>query len=98
MTTVSSNGDRFIEAVAVGVFGGLLGAAAGRPFGLTIPAATFAAANGVVSGWRGVYAWRTARGAAAAVLDSTWSLPMTSAALVSHALGRRAAGRGTSSR
>jgi hypothetical protein len=87
MSSSPTDGGRLLEAAAVGVLGGVLGAAAGRPFGLTVPAAVLAAANGVVSGWRAIYDWRTARGVVAATLDSTWSLPMTTAGLASHVLG-----------
>ncbi|MEM1334110.1 MAG: hypothetical protein AAGG08_11680, partial [Actinomycetota bacterium] len=44
-------------------------------------AAVGAATNGAVSGWRGVYGWGCAPGLIAFVLDSTWSILMTTAGL-----------------
>lgn len=59
----------------------MLGGAAGSVIGLGVAAGAVAAANGAVSGWRGVYQWRQRSGVVAFVLDSTWSLTMTAAAL-----------------
>jgi hypothetical protein len=56
------------------------------PLRLAPAGAVIAGANGVVSGWRGVYDWRRASGWAAAVLDSTWGLAGTTAALAVHGL------------
>ena len=75
------------EAVAAGVGGGLLGAAVTSPIGLPLVGAAVGAANGVISGRRGIYDWSTAKGAGAFVLDSTWSLGNTATSLVAHALG-----------
>ena len=49
------------EAAAIGASGALLGALVGRRFGVGVPAAIVAGANGAVCGWRRVYDWRTAR-------------------------------------
>lgn len=76
-----------IEAAGVATVGGALGALVGTPFGLTVPAALVGAANGAVSGWRRIYDWRSTKGITAVVLDSTWSLVMTSGGLASHVLG-----------
>lgn len=76
-----------IEAVAVGVFGGLCAAAVGAPLGIGIPLAIVGVANGVVCGWRGIYDWGCSTGLVAAVLDSTWALPTTAAGLGSQLLG-----------
>ena len=65
----------------------MLGAAVGWPFGLAVPLGVVAAANGAVSGWRRVYDWESSKGLAAVVLDSTWALPMTAAALFANAVG-----------
>ena len=46
------------------------------------------AVNGAVSGARRVYDWRTSRGIAAFVLDSTWALGTTAGGLVCHAVAR----------
>jgi len=76
-----------IEAVAVGAFGAVLGGAVGAPLGVAVPFAIVGAANGALCGWRRVYEWGCSRGLAAAVLDSTWALPITAAGLASQALG-----------
>lgn len=81
------DGGRRFEAVVVAAAGGTLGGLVGTPLGLTIPAAVVGAASGAVSGWRGIYDWRSTRGVAAFVLDSTWSLLMTSGSVASHVLG-----------
>ena len=83
----ADDGGSPIEAVAIGASGAVLGALAGLPFGLVIPAAIVAGANGTVCGWRRVYDWRTTKGAAAFALDSTWALPMTAAGLFANAVG-----------
>ncbi len=83
----SAAGGRALEAVAVGVAGGALGAAAAWPLGLAVPVAVIAGTNGAVSGWRQIYDWRSARGVVGFVLDSTWSFVMTGAALVANAIG-----------
>ena len=83
----SDDGGSFTEAAAVGVFGGALGALVGWPIGLAVPFGVVAAANGIVSGWQRVYDWESPKGCTAAVLDSTWSLPMTTAALFANAVG-----------
>ncbi|MET0909164.1 MAG: hypothetical protein ABWZ99_06820 [Ilumatobacteraceae bacterium] len=83
----ADDGGSLTEAAAVGVFGGLLGSAVGWPLGLAVPLGVVAAANGVASGWRRVYDWRSAKGVTAVVLDSTWALPMTAAALFANVVG-----------
>ena len=83
----ADDGGSLLEAAAIGASGALLGAVAGRPFGLGIPAAIIAGANGAVCGWRRVYDWRTRKGATALALDSTWALPMTAAGLFANGVG-----------
>lgn len=61
--------------------------AVGAPIRLAGPLGVVGAANGVICGWRGVYAWRSAPGPIAFVLDSTWALPMTAAGLAAQVLG-----------
>ncbi len=85
--TESASGGRLLEAVAVGVSGGVLGAVVARPLGLAGPVAAIAAANGAVSGWRRIYDWSSVRGRAGFFLDSTWSFTMTGAGLVANAIG-----------
>lgn len=77
-------GVRMLEAVGTGGLAACLGAAAGSLVGIAPFAAAVAGINGAVSGWRGIYDWTGTPGLTAFVLDSTWSLPMTSAALVAN--------------
>ncbi len=62
--------------------------------GLGWPAGIVAALNGAVGGTRGVYRWRSPSGPLALVLDSTWSLVMTTAALFAHAVAAFQRGHG----
>jgi hypothetical protein len=64
-----------------------MAAGVGATVGAAVPLAVVGAANGLVSGWRGVYEWSCSRGLVAFVLDSTWATPMTAAALVANAVG-----------
>ena len=83
---------RAVEAVAVGAAGGLLGALTGRLVGelvdleseLALVGAVVGGLNGVCSGWRRVYGWREVRGPIAFVLDSTWSLVMTTTGVIAN--------------
>lgn len=75
---------RAAEAAGTALAGGALGAAAGSLVGLAVPVAAVAGLNGVVSGWRGIYRWRSANGPIAFVLDSTWAAATTAAGLVAH--------------
>jgi hypothetical protein len=51
---------------------------------VAVIAAVIAAGNGGISGWRGVYEWRRARGWVAVLLDSTWALVPTAGGLLAH--------------
>ena len=42
--------------------------------------------NGAIAGWRRIYRWRSVAGVLAFVLDSTWALITTAAALFAHAV------------
>ena len=75
------------EAAIVGVAGAVLAGAAGSIVGLAAPAAVVGALNGVISGHRRIYSWRKTAGVVAFVLDSTWGLATTAAAVVSHGVG-----------
>ncbi len=74
------------EAVATAAVGGVLGGAALAAFGLGVPGAVIGAANGGLSGWRGMYDWRRPTGVIAFALDSTWAAATTAAALATHAV------------
>lgn len=84
---ISTNSGSFKEAVAVAVLGGVFGAAVGGPLGVAVPFGMVAASNGAISGWRRTYDWSCSSGLVAFTLDSTWALPMTAAAMFSHAVG-----------
>ena len=77
---------RAMESAAVAMVGAALGWWMGglvHPV-LAVPMAIVAGGNGVLSGWRHVYAWRTCRGALAFVLDSTWATVPVAAGLIAH--------------
>jgi hypothetical protein len=83
-----------LEAAAAGAAGGALGGLALSVVGLGWAGAAIGAANGVLGGWRGTYGWRRPAGPLAFVLDSTWAVPMTAAALVTHAVAALQPDRG----
>ena len=85
---------RLLEAVGVGASGAVLAAATGSVVGVAVPASVVGALNGVISGWRGVYEWNRSRGLLAFVLDSTWSLPMTTAGVFANVVGLAQPGSG----
>jgi len=74
----------------VGLGGVVLGWLAGSWLSVTtgVFVAVVAGINAVVSGWRGVYAWRTGRGLAAFLLDSTWAVIPVCVGLVAHVAAR----------
>ena len=74
------------EALATATVGAALAGTVGSFIGLTVPAAAVGGLSGLVSGWRGVYDWRTPKGVVAFGLDSTWALGTTTAAVFSHAI------------
>lgn len=76
------------EAAIVGLAGATLAGAVGAVAGVAAPAAFVGGLNGVISGWRGIYAWRSPKGVAAFALDSTWGLATTMSGLVAHAVAR----------
>jgi hypothetical protein len=75
---------RIAEAAATAAAGAALAAIAWSIVDLAVAAAIVGGANGAIGGWRGIYRWRSVGGPLAFVLDSTWALPMTAAALVAH--------------
>jgi hypothetical protein len=77
-----------VEAVAVGAGAAALGGLVLAPVGLAPVGAVIAGANGVISGWRGIYDWRHASGWVAAALDSTWGLVGTTGSLAVHVVSR----------
>lgn len=82
------------EAVGTAVAGAALATSVGLPLGIVPLAAAVGAANGAVSGWRGIYAWRDPRGIAAFVLDNTWALLNTTTGLISNTVSQFTSGRG----
>ncbi|NND73873.1 MAG: hypothetical protein HKN44_02600 [Ilumatobacter sp.] len=74
------------EAAATAVAGAALAGAAGALVGAAVPAAVVGGLNGAISGHRGIYDWRSVKGASAFALDSTWALGTTTAGLVAHAV------------
>jgi hypothetical protein len=76
------------EAIAAGAAGAALGGAVGSRFkGLALPLSLAAAANGAISGWRGIYDWKSPQGVTAFVLDSTWAGATTAAGVVANVVG-----------
>jgi hypothetical protein len=79
---------RVVEAISAGAAGAAIGGAFGsRLFGLGVPLAVVAGANGAISGWRGIYDWKAPKGLTAFVLDSTWAGLTTAAGVVANAVG-----------
>jgi hypothetical protein len=79
---------RLAEAISAGVTGAALGGAVGSRFGgLGLPLAVVAGANGVISGWRATYDWKSPQGLTAFVLDSTWGGVTTAAGVIANAVG-----------
>jgi hypothetical protein len=70
------------EAIAVGVAGAILGGITGRIVGFPALGTAIGAVSGAVSGARRMYDWKSPRGIGAFVLDHTWALATTSAAVV----------------
>jgi hypothetical protein len=91
---------RPLEALAVAVAGGALGAAVGAPFQFWLVTGAVGAANGAISGWRGTYDWTCSAGLLGFVLDSTWALVTTTGSVLVHGINLAAGGRydGASSR
>jgi hypothetical protein len=75
---------RPVESTLATLAGGSLGALAGSVVGLPFAGGIVGGLNGLVCGHRRIYDWASPRGVAAFVLDSTWALPTTSAAVVAH--------------
>lgn len=67
--------------------GASAGALVAWPLGFSLPFGAVAGVNGLSSGWRRIYDWRRPTGVVGFLLDSTWAVPMTSAALVANAVG-----------
>ena len=74
------------EAVVTAASGAALAGAVWSLVDLTVAAAIVGGANGLVSGARRTYRWRSFSGWLAFALDSTWALVTTAGALVAHAV------------
>jgi len=70
----------------LGAAGAALAGLFGTVLGFAVPLAVVGGLNGFVSGWRRIYRWRSPSGWLAFVLDSTWALATTAAALVGHTI------------
>jgi hypothetical protein len=79
---------QLVEAISAGAAGAAVGGLFGsRLVGLGIPLAIVAGANGAISGWRGIYDWKSPKGVGAFALDSTWAGLTTAAGVVANAVG-----------
>jgi hypothetical protein len=79
---------QLVEAISAGAAGAAVGGLLGsRLVGLGIPLAIVAGANGAISGWRGIYDWKSPKGVGAFALDSTWAGLTTAAGVVANAVG-----------
>jgi len=77
---------RIVETAVTAASGAALAGAVWWLVDLTVAAAIVGGANGLVSGARRTYRWRSIGGWHAFVLDSTWALVTTAGALVAHAI------------
>lgn len=77
---------RLAESVATAAAGAAIGRIVGGFIDPAVgwTAAGVGAANGLISGWRGIYSWRRRDGWLAFVLDSTWGLVPVISSLVAH--------------
>ena len=79
---------RLAEAISSWCAGAALGGVVGSRFGrFGLPLAVVAGVNGVISGWRATYDWKSPQGVTAFVLDSTWGGVTTAAGVVANAVG-----------
>jgi hypothetical protein len=75
---------QILEAFLTGTAGATLGWLVGWPLDVPVLTASLAGCNGLVSGVRGVYNWRTAAGWFGFLLDSTWGMLGTVGSLALH--------------
>lgn len=78
--------NKLAEAAITAVLGAGLAWAAWSLVDLAVAGAIVGGLNGAVSGARRIYRWRSAGGALAFVLDSTWALITTAGGLFVHAV------------
>jgi len=83
------------ETVATGATGAALGGVAMAPLGLSVPGAIVGGLNGLIAGSKRIYDWNRPIGWVAFLLDSTWGLIGSGAALGVHAAHRTRQDRGT---
>ena len=74
------------ETLVVGAAGAILGGTTGRIVGFPVLGTAVGAVSGAVAGARRMYDWKSPRGIGAFVLDHTWALATTSAAVVANAV------------
>ena len=75
---------RAVEALVVGAAGSAIAGTAAATVGVASAGVVVGGCNGLISGWRRIYDWRCSTGLAAFVLDSSWALPSTAGAQVTH--------------
>lgn len=78
--------ETLLTTAAATALGWFVGGLAHTVVGLVM--AIIAGLNGVISGWRGVYHWRSFSGWLAFVLDSTWATLSVGVGLLTHVVGR----------
>ncbi|MDF1596150.1 MAG: hypothetical protein P1T08_08640 [Acidimicrobiia bacterium] len=78
----------WLEAILTGAGGAGLAWIAGLPLGLAPATAVIGGLNGLISGSRAIYDWRTAGGWGGYALDSSWGLIGTAGSLVLHLVQR----------
>ena len=74
------------ETAFAAAIGATIGGLAGSVAGLAVPGAVVGGLNGLVAGRRRIHDWRSPRSVCWFVLDSSWALPTTAAALVVHVM------------
>ncbi|MGA1050703.1 MAG: hypothetical protein ACO4CU_07820 [Ilumatobacteraceae bacterium] len=72
------------ESLLAAAAGAALGGAAGGIVGLALPGAVVGGLNGALAGHRRIHDWRSPKSVGWFVIDSTWALTTTGAALIVH--------------
>jgi hypothetical protein len=72
------------ETLFAAAAGAALGGVTGGAVGLALPGAVVGGVNGMLAGYRRIHEWRSPKSVGWFVLDSTWALVTTAAALAVH--------------